>query len=212
MLRSLPAAYAYLELRRTLRHTSTPDIYRKIVPVVYTTRLARSRSPTTIILCCMSTCRYTNIVLAFTHYSSHSFSPRGMLRRVILWCSRCIPLCIACSWTILYHWIHLAVKLWQERTHVRMAIFLPRKVVNTTFVILQVLMVAILPVIIPVFTVCPLSGTRAVDCWSGRVIVSHLRLLSFHMQRASWQMQCVRSCGQSTRYCGHLTSAISTAL
>ena len=26
MLRSLPAAYAYLELRRTLRHTSTPDI------------------------------------------------------------------------------------------------------------------------------------------------------------------------------------------
>ena len=27
MLRSLPAAYAYLELRRTLRHTSTPDIY-----------------------------------------------------------------------------------------------------------------------------------------------------------------------------------------
>ena len=41
----LPAAYAYLELRRTLRHTSTPDIYlyiyiytyiyiyRKIVPV-----------------------------------------------------------------------------------------------------------------------------------------------------------------------------------
>ena len=38
MLRSLPAAYGYLELRRTLRHTSTPD-------ASCTTRLARSRSP-----------------------------------------------------------------------------------------------------------------------------------------------------------------------
>ena len=30
----LPAAYAYLELRRTLRHTSTPDIYLFVSPCV----------------------------------------------------------------------------------------------------------------------------------------------------------------------------------
>ena len=56
--------------------------------------------------------------------------------------------------------------------------YLPRKVVNTTFVILQVLMVAFLPVIIPVFMMYPLPGTRAVlfGYLSGRVIVSHLQL------------------------------------
>ena len=43
LLRSLPAAYAYLELRRTLRHTSTPDIlyilYKQKNRASWTTKL-----------------------------------------------------------------------------------------------------------------------------------------------------------------------------
>ena len=48
-MRESRSAYAYLELRRTLRHTSTPDIYIYIYKqknrASWTTRLARSRSP-----------------------------------------------------------------------------------------------------------------------------------------------------------------------